>query len=305
MSGVASQPEILEDAPISTWFGIGGGADRLCRVRSADDVAWCVREHDAVRVLGDGANLLVDDAGVGSLVLDTAGLADVDIDATSGRVFAGAGVRLPQLITRTVREGLGGLEVLAGIPASVGGATKMNAGGRFGSIADVIAAVYVVREDGAVARIERSSLAYGYRVSGIQGVIVGAEFSLIPGDPVALRDRLKSCMAYKKSSQPMGEPSAGCCFKNPVLEQSIEGVGEAGARVSAGMLIDRAGCKGIRVGGARVSESHANFLVTGDEARAADVVALMHEVVRRVNDRFGVPLEREVVVWSRTAEAGP
>ena len=130
-------------------------------------------------------------------------------------------------------------------------------------------------------------------------IVTAVEFGLDPGDAAPLRDRLKECMAYKKASQPMGAASAGCCFKNPTLGEAIEGVGDEGTRVSAGMLIDRAGCKGLRQGGAAVSEAHANFLVTDDGAKARDVIALMERVEARVRDTFGVTLEREVVVWTR------
>ena len=304
MSRVLEHLEILEGAPIPTWFAVGGVADRLCRPSDASGVSRCVRAmapgDGPIRVLGDGANLLVDDAGVDGLVLDTAGLDTVEIDPVNGFVRAGAGVKLPKLITRTARLGLAGLEVLAGIPASVGGAAVMNAGGKFGSIADVISAVEVVRDDdGTVARVGRDSIGYGYRRSGLAGVVVAVEFQLEPGDPVPIRDRLKSCMEYKKASQPMSADSAGCCFKNPVVPDSIDGVAEAGTRVSAGLLLDRAGCKGLRVGGAGVSEAHANFLVTDAGACARDVVGLMERVAARVYEAYGVMLEREVVVWSR------
>ena len=302
MSVVSAGLQIAERAPIPTWLGVGGVADRLCRPRDVAEVSACVRAHGDIRVLGDGANLLVDDDGVGGLVIDTAGLDEVEIDDRTGLVRAGAGVNLPKLITRCARVGLGGLEVLAGIPASVGGAAVMNAGGRFGAIADTIHAVEIVREDGALERVERGAIAYGYRASGLAGVVVGVEFGLEPGDPVAIRDRLKSCMAYKKNSQPMAADSAGCCFKNPLLAEPIDGIGEEGSRVSAGMLIDRAGCKGLRSGGAVVSGEHANFLVTEQGACAGDVIRLMDKVVVRVRDTFGVELEREVVVWRRGCE---
>ena len=306
-----AEPEIIENAPIPTWFGVGGAADRLCRPSTNERLAAIVRTGEAIRVLGDGANLLVDDDGVGGIVLDTAGLGDVEIDTENAVVRAGAGVRLPTLITRTVREGLGGLEVLAGIPASVGGAAVMNAGGRFGSMADCVSAVEVVRPDGSVERVERSQIAFGYRASGLGvgigdggGVVVAVEFALEPDDPAARRARLKECMAYKKDSQPMSAASAGCCFKTPTLPEPVDGIGDRGERVSAGMLIDRAGCKGMRVGGAQVSGEHANFLVTESGARARDVIELMERVAERVDERFGVLLEREGVVWSRGDEAG-
>jgi UDP-N-acetylmuramate dehydrogenase len=262
----------------------------------------------ALRVLGDGANLLVDDEGVEELVvkLDPRGgiegneLGRVEWDA-SGAVRAGAGANLPAMITEAVRRGLGGIEGLAGVPASLGGALVMNAGGAFGQIADVVVAVEGIDRAGRAVRLERGQIAFGYRASGLEGlVITGAELRLTPGDKDALRARLKEVMDKKKGSQPLRENSAGCVFKNPVLDRDVEGVGGRGQRVSAGMLIDRAGLKGLRAGGASVSEVHANFVVTGDGARARDVIDLIGEVRRRVLDRFGVTLATEVVIWRRS-----
>jgi UDP-N-acetylmuramate dehydrogenase len=147
----------------------------------------------------------------------------------------------------------------------------------------------------------RGLIDFGYRRSGLRRlVLTRVEFTLAPGDPAALRTRLTDVMAYKKKSQPMAENSAGCAFKNPTLAAAIEGVGAAGARVSAGMLIDRAGCKGLRLGSARVSAVHGNFLTADAGGRARDVMDLMDEVRRRVLDRFGVVLENEVVLWRRS-----
>lgn len=300
MSTVTDPIEILEHAPIATWFAVGGGADRLARPDSVGQVASCVRTGEVVRVLGDGANLLVDDDGIDGIVLDTRRLDRVEIDAVRGLVRAGAGARLPQLINETVRAGLGGLEVLAGIPASVGGAIVMNAGGRFGEIAAVVRTVEAIDASGESVRLERDRIAFTYRRSGLEGLIVtAAEFTLTPEDPAALRERLKSCMAYKKSTQPLGADSAGCCFKNPTLPHALEDIAPAGERVGAGQLLDRAGCKGLRVGGAEVSAAHANFIITHPGATAREVIALMDRAAARVLDRFGVALEREVVVWER------
>src|SRR5690606_24489569 len=130
-------------------------------------------------------------------------------------------------------------------------------------------------------------------------IITAVELALKPDDPLILRQRLKEVMAYKTDSQPMAERSAGCAFKNPTLAADITGVGVKGARVSAGRLIDMAGCKGLRVGGAEVSERHANFIVTHRHACARDVIELIDEVARRVHDQYGVDLETEVVIWRR------
>ncbi len=300
MSGTVTTPTIIENAPIETWFGVGGRADRLVRPESVEEVAWCVRSGERLRVLGEGANLLVHDDGVDGLVVDLGEMKSVRLDAESGLVSAQAGVDLRHLINKTARAGLAGIEVLAGIPATVGGAVFMNAGGRFGSIADVVRSVEVVRPSGAVERLDRESIAFGYRSSGIVGIITEAEFALEVGDAAACLERRNACMAYKRDSQPLDGRSAGCCFKNPTLVHGVEGVGEAGQRVSAGMLIDRAGCKGLRHGLASVSTAHANFLLADRYGgRAADVIELMEIVVHRVQETFGVTLEREVVVWER------
>lgn len=303
---------IQRDAPIPTWFGVGGGAEALARPRDEAELLACLEMDPGLRVLGDGANLLVHDAGVGGVVVSLAQPGFNTVEPLPGRagapdadtvvVRAGAGANLPKMIVESVRMGLGGIEGLGGIPASIGGALVMNAGGAFGQIADVVRRVVGVARDGAPVALDRDQIDFGYRRSGLQGLILTAcEIELRRGDAAALRDRLKEVMAYKKSTQPMGEKSAGCCYKNPTLERPIDGIGAAGERVSAGMVIDRAGCKGLAIGGAMVSERHANFFPVSRDARAAHVIGLMEEVERRVLDRFGIRLEREVVVWRRDA----
>jgi len=303
-TAIVNDLEILENEPIPTWFHVGGRADRLVNVRDQADLARAIALDPSARVLGDGANLLVDDGGVGELVIATKRMNRVRIESKSGKVWAEAGADLPKLIVATVREGLAGLEGLGGVPATVGGATIMNAGGKFGEIADSITAVHVVDRSGRERVLSRSEIQFSYRHSGLAPFLVTAvEFQLQPSDQPSLRKRLLEVMEYKKHSQPMKDKSAGCCFKNPTLTTALSDsrgpIGEAGARVSAGMLIDRAGLKTLAIGGASVNERHGNFLVTTEGATAGDVIRLMEEVERRVFDRFGVVLEREVVVWSR------
>lgn len=295
--------EIETNAPLPTWFGVGGRADRLARPQTIEQLIECVKLDPELRVLGDGANLLVDDDGVSELVVELSQgvFRDVAYEEETGRVFAGAGARLPQLINECVRRGLGGLETLAGIPASVGGAVIMNAGGAFGQVCDSIARVHALDRAGREHAFSRAQIDFGYRRSRLNHLIIyGVEFTLTPGDPTALRDELKRCMAYKKDTQPLASDSAGCVFKNPTLRKAIEGIGSEGERVSAGMLIDRAGLKGETVGGAEVSDRHANFIVTHDGASARDVIDLIGVVTDCVRETFGVELEREVVVWERT-----
>ncbi|MFM9997094.1 MAG: UDP-N-acetylmuramate dehydrogenase [Phycisphaerales bacterium] len=309
---LVSEPMCVErDAPIPTWFGVGGRAERLARPATIDDLRRCVESDPRLRVLGDGANLLVDDSGVAELVVvlggDLAGVrwseskqSTATTDQSPVVVRVGAAAKLSRLILEAGRRGFGGLEGLGGIPATVGGAAVMNAGGRFGQIGDTVVRVHAIDRSGGVHAIDRDDIEFAYRSSGLDGLIITAvDLRLSPSDPATLRDRLRDVMAYKKSTQPLADRSAGCAFRNPTLTSDLDGVGRRGERVSAGRLIDLAGCKGLCVGGAEVSRAHGNFLVAHAGAAARDVIALMDQVRRWVQDAFGVELEREVVVWSR------
>lgn len=298
---------VCENAPIPTWFGIGGHADCLVTPGSVSELIHALNSDGPVRVLGEGANLLVDDDGVDGVVLRLGSptFKGVHIDASTGLVRVGAGTDLAKLIHATTKAGLSGLEGLGGVPATVGGALVMNAGGKYGEIGSSVLAVKGLDRQGRVVELHRREIPFSYRHSGLDGlVIIEAQLQLTPGDPAALRERYKAVMEEKSRSQPLKENSAGCVWKNPVLPTDIDGIAAAGTRVPAGMLIDRAGLKGLHCGGASVSEVHANFVVTakGTQARASDVVGLMREVRRRVLDRYGVRLESEVVVWSRRGD---
>ncbi len=302
---VASDQLVRTDQPISTWFGIGGSADNLAAPEDEPQLLELLERFagEPVRILGDGANLLVDDDGIDGLTISLERFDAIqEQESEDGRVSlrVGAGASLPKLITRCVRNGLAGIETLAGIPASVGGAVRMNAGGAFGQIADVITSVDTIDSGGRRETIPRAGIPFAYRRSGLEDrIIVGAELELRrvdPGQQPALREKLKDVMAYKKGSQPLADNSAGCCFKNPTID---------GQRVSAGMLIDRAGAKGLSVGGATVSDVHANFISTSKSCTAGDVIELMRRVTRIVQDADGVTLEPEVVIWSRHTEEAP
>ena len=301
--------DIIEfDAAIPTWFGVGGRADALARPHSVEELRDLLRMYagEPIRVLGDGANLLVDDSGIDGLVVSLEKLDSIEYigydpvtvsapdraRAISMRV--GAGVKLPKLIVETVRFGISGLEVLSGIPASVGGAVFMNAGGAFGQIADVVESVHAVSRLGDTLAIPHDQIQFDYRHSGLGWLIITEvefDLTLLPvGRHAKLRQRMKDVMEYKRDTQPLADDSAGCVFKNPTV---------GGERVSAGMLIDRAGCKGMRVGGASVSERHANFIVTESGCRAGDVIELMQSVRARVLETMSVELEPEIAVWRR------
>ncbi|MFG0328215.1 MAG: UDP-N-acetylmuramate dehydrogenase [Phycisphaerales bacterium JB037] len=308
MPAATSPCPIDHHAPIRTWFRVGGGADRLARPADPAQLAALLQEDPDLRILGSGANLLIADSGVRELVvrLDADHWKHADINPADATVTARAGTDLARLILDTARAGLAGLEGLGGVPASLGGAIRMNAGGRFGEISQHLTRVRILTRDGTIEDRKPADCRFAYRHTALQhAIILEADFQLTPDDPAAIRARLKDVMAAKKHSQPMGESSAGCCFKNPRLSSDLEDIAPAGTRVSAGLLIDRAGCKGLSVGGATVSTLHANFLTTSRNASAADLLALMRLVQSRVHDAFGITLEREVVVWGEPPEPTP
>ncbi|MBL8747169.1 MAG: UDP-N-acetylmuramate dehydrogenase [Phycisphaerae bacterium] len=292
---------IEHNAPIPTWFKVGGRADALARPTTVEQVRdlLLMFAHQPVRVLGDGANLLVDDEGVDGLVLDLRSMNRVDWpdDSAEPIVRAQAGANLPKLITEAVRRGLAGIETLAGIPATLGGAIVMNAGGAFGQISDSVHHVHALTRTGELLSIPIPEIHFSYRHSGLNHlIIVAADLRLrrvAHAEQPALRDRLKEVMAYKKNSQPMADNSAGCYWKNPTDPA------DPTKRLSAGKLIDDCGLKGVTFGGATVSPVHANFVVTAEGCKARDIVALMESVRRRVTERTGITLEPEVVYWRR------
>jgi UDP-N-acetylmuramate dehydrogenase len=296
-------PQIERDAPIHTWFGVGGRADALARPATIDELRALLADFTGqpIRILGDGANLLVADDGVDGLVVSLERIPAPSVPRAHARgsdetvlLPVSAGANLPRLITDTVRDGLAGLEGLAGVPATIGGAIAMNAGGAHGQIADAVATAFALTREGEPVTLNRDAVHFDYRHSGLRHLIItGAVLRLrrvAESERPALRERLKSVMATKKHSQPMGDDSAGCFFKNPTV---------GGTRVSAGMLIDKAGCKGLRVGGAEVSTVHANFIVTHDGCTASDILALAEQVRERVRAHHNVTLENEVAVWRR------
>lgn len=305
----STPPDLLDDLNIAcetdvplgphTWYGVGGHAAILARPSSIAQLsallARCRQRGVPTYCLGSGANLLVTGAGVDGVVvkLDAPTFAQMSVEGNF--VTAGAGFDLMKLVLATAKAGLGGLEIVAGIPASVGGAVRMNAGGAFGDVGSSVQRVQVMSDAGQVYYRDRDDLVFGYRHSNIVApYIIEARFELTPENPDDLMRRVKEIFFYKKNSQPMGENSAGCAFKNP----TPPGPGEGGSPVAAGQLIDRAGLKGFTIGGASVSPVHANFIVADRKtATADDVKAVIDHVQATVRETFGITLEREVVVW--------
>jgi len=285
--------DVRVDEPLAryTTMGLGGPADLLVRpafVPEMIQVLTLAHEADLpVRVLGAGSNLLIDDAGVRGVVLATGALDHVSLGA-EGTIEAGAGVHFPTLVRQTVAKGLRGLEAGVGIPGSLGGILTMNAGAYQFSIGPVVSEVEAVSPDKGRVVLRGREIDFRYRASSFgANLIVGrATLALTPDDPVAIKNDMNERMRFRKETQPVGVKSAGCIFKNPEGD-------------SAGRLIDRAGLKGFSVGGARVSEVHANFIVHEGRASTRDVLALIEGVRDRVLRDTGVVLETEVMAWSR------
>lgn len=292
---------IKKNAAIPTWFHVGGNAERFTQPESTEELLQCLELDPDLLILGEGANLLVDDAGIDNLVvsLQSECFKSIEFDP-SGVIRAGAGVALPRLINECVKRGWSGIETLAGIPATMGGAVIMNAGGAFGELATAIRSVTAIDRAGREHAFQRNQIDFDYRQSRLNHLIVTSiELQLEQADVDHCRAELKRCMDYKTRTQPLKDKSAGCVFKNPTLGDDLMDIGVEGQRVSAGMLIDRAGGKSMRVGGASVSDVHANFVVCDADACARDVIDLITRVQQRVLDTFGVALEREVVLWER------
>lgn len=283
-------------APFTT-FRVGGPADCLFEPRSSEEIVEALaiahRVGQPVTLLGGGSNMLVSDAGVRGLVVRPRGGTIRALDA--GRVQADAAVTINGLVRWTIMQGSAGLEAWAGTPGTVGGAIYGNAhfGGRL--IGEIVTAVHVAGRDGATRNVPALEMGFGYDCSRLQTsgeVLLTATFRVSPGEPAALRRTARESLAYRKRTQPLDAPSAGCIFQNPVRDR--DRVPE-GIPFSAGALVDRAGLKGFAIGGARVSPTHGNFIVNEGSATAADIRRLIAHCRRIVRERFGVDLREEIV----------
>ena len=283
-------PLVRADVPLGplTTYGVGGAAALLATVPGPDDLTLVAEAVVAsgidVLVVGLGSNLLVSDDGFDGLVVVLGpGFAEIDVDGTTVR--AGARAKLPVVARQSAAAGLTGFEWASGIPGSMGGAVRMNAGVHESDLAAVLARVRVVDlrsgEDGVV---ETDELDLRYRSSSLRAeqVVVWAELELEPGDPEVAKALIKEKTLWRREHQPGGR-NAGSVFTNPPGD-------------SAGRLIDAAGLKGRRVGTAEVSPKHANFIQADEGGRAADVWALMAEVQRSVFAETGISLHPETVL---------
>jgi UDP-N-acetylmuramate dehydrogenase len=284
-------------APLTT-FRVGGPADWLVETRSADEIVAALRLARAAEVpatiLGGGSNVLVADRGVRGLVIRTRG-GEVRAEGED-HIRADAAVTINGLVRWTIAHGRAGLEAWAGTPGTVGGAVFGNAhfGGRL--IGDLVTEVRLATRDGATTDVLRSAMAFGYDRSRLQDtgeILLSAVFRVSPGDPAELRATARASLAFRKRTQPLDTPSAGCIFQNPQPDRDAV---PDGIPWSAGALVDRAGLKGAAAGGARVSPTHGNFIVNDGAATAAEIKGLIDRCRAAVRDRFGVELRDEIVL---------
>jgi len=290
------------DEPMSrhTSFKIGGPADAFLQPQSEAElkaiIKWTRKKKIPYILIGGGTNVLVRDGGIRGLVIHTGHMATAITwgqDQQRIRVSAGAGVATRRLCAQALKRGWQGMNFALGIPGTLGGAILMNAGTAHGCMADVIETVKIMTSTGKQILLQRRTLAYRYRLlqmpsgtgdDSYPAVITACELTLTNGDREQIRGQARQWMRGRSRRQPAWQPSAGCFFKNPSPDQP------------AGRLIDEAGLKGMRVGGAQVSARHANFIVNRGGASAADVLNLSTRVREAVHSRFGIELAPEVYV---------
>lgn len=277
---------LKENEPLSrhSTFRIGGPARWFVEVQTVDSMVeallWAKEKALPILLIGRGSNSLFDDQGFSGLAI----LNRIESITLSeeGRVVAGGGASFAKLGIETSRQGWSGLEFASGIPGTVGGAVVMNAGANGQETADTLVSVDLVTKQGELRTADRSTLSFSYRTSPFQGgneVVVGATFQLTASAEAAGRQR--DLLDRRRKSQPYGDRSAGCIFRNSLPH-------------SAGALIDQCGLKGARIGGALVSEVHGNFIVNSGGATCAEVRELIERIKQKVYQQTGVALEEEV-----------
>ena len=278
-----------EPLAMHTWFQLGGPAEYFAEPETVDELTALVRrcheEGVPTRLLGQGSNILVRDEGVPGMVIRLSAPAFCGIRVEGHTLVASGGALLGRVVTTAVHRGLAGLETLIGIPGTVGGALHGNAGAHGESIGQWTLQATVVTTSGEICRRGSEELSFGYRQSNLDDlVILETHCELQEDDPRELAQRMQKHWIVRKASQPLGHQCAGCAFKNP-------------RGMSAGEIIDDAGLKGTRIGGAVVSDRHANFIVAEPECSSQDVLRLIELIRGQIHDRMGIELELELEIW--------
>ncbi len=283
--------EVLFHCPMVqyTTFRIGGKADALCFVESLEKLqqlfSYLSRESIPFAVLGKGSNLLIRNGGFEGVLINLKGdLATIETDKENTReLTAGGGLGLGDLMTYCCQKGLGGLEFLAGIPGTVGGAVAMNAGAFGEEVESVIKSIQVLTSEGKLTTKHRSELAFSYRNLSLpeKSIVVRASFRYERKSREMVSRIVSDYLKRRKATQPLEYPSAGSIFRNPLNDY-------------AGRLIEQVGLKGKKVGGAMISPKHANYIVNTGEAKAEDVLSLMGLTRQKVKEDTGIELETEI-----------
>jgi len=278
---------LIEDASLAklTWFRVGGPAEVLFRPADVDDLAQFLAatpKDIPITVLGVGSNLLVRDGGVPGVVIRL-GEPFAKLDMSGGEIVAGAGISNLKLANATRDAGIAGFEFLSGIPGSLGGSLRMNAGAYGAEIADVTVSVEALDRAGGRHTFTVGEMGFSYRHASAPDdlIFIAASLRGQAGDPAAIGERMTRIQTEREETQPVKTPTGGSTFVNPQGHKAWQ-------------LVDRAGCRGLTRGGAMVSEKHTNFLVNTGNATAADIEGLGEEVRRRVFAQSGVALEWEI-----------
>jgi UDP-N-acetylmuramate dehydrogenase len=288
-SGLEKIVETKQPLAKETWYGLGGPAEYFIRPQTTDQLAdvvkRCNENNIPIYVLGFGSNLLVADEGVRGAVVQLKTENFSQMNFNKEQVSAGAGVELGRLLLTCAKKGLSGLEPLAGIPGSIGGSVRMNAGGNFGDIGAVVESVALMDKDGGIFQKSKPELQFDYRRTNITAkFILEAKINLAQGNPDQITRNIKEIWVFKKNNQPLNTINSGCIFKNP-------------RGLSAGAMIDRAGLKGMQMGGAVISEKHANFIIARKGCTSKDVMRLIDLIREKVRNQFNIELELEIEIW--------
>lgn len=272
-----------------TTFKIGGPAKYFVEPKDIADLKlllfWIKRYKLPLLVIGRGSNLLINDKGINAVVLRLSSAFFKKISFSKSSVFVKSAVPLSQLLTVAEKQGLSGLEFLAGIPGTIGGALVMNAGIPERCISEVVEKVLVMDYNGNIKTLNKKEIKFSYRGSNLSKYIVlEAKLNLLKTNKEIIKNRIKMYLNRRRRIQDYTKPSAGCVFKNPQGKH-------------AGRLIDLCGLKGKRIGGACISTKHANFILNKGNARAVDILKLMALVKKEVKKKFNIILQPEIKIW--------
>ncbi|MDO8785960.1 MAG: UDP-N-acetylmuramate dehydrogenase, partial [Syntrophales bacterium] len=273
-------------------IGVGGKADAIISPQATEELMRIVSYLRECQVsfipVGNWTNLIVKDGGYRGAIICLKGLHEITVMAGENdlvSIYAGAGVALSEIVSLSVTEALDGIEFCAGIPGSVGGAVKMNAGAYGSEIKDIVEGVNLLNKEGEIIKVGRDGLNFAYRKLDLPegSIITGASFLLKRGKKEAIRERISEICGLRKKKHPLEYRSAGSIFKNP-------------PHITAGQIIDETGLKGVRIGNAKISERHGNFIVNLGHAKASDILALIDTAKEKVLKKNGIVLEVEVVI---------